>query len=112
MKYKLKYFLNCAIVTAAIFYTDQQVSQNIPELPQLYANASDAVVVVYSFDQNDDMVGVASGVIVSADGLIFTNYHVIQYANKITIRKGTEKYSDIKIIALDRENDAAILNRL
>lgn len=109
MNYNIKNFLRCILIMAALCYTDQQLSQNITDPKQLYANTSEAVVVVYSFDKEGDVVAAASGVIVSADGLIFTNFHVIEYANEIKIRKGTDTYSDVKIIALNRENDAAIL---
>ena len=54
--------------------------------------------------------GAGSGVIISADGYIVTNHHVIDGANKITVtlRDGKTNY-DAEIIGSDADNDIALL---
>ena len=54
--------------------------------------------------------GAGSGVIISEDGYIVTNHHVIDGANKITVtlRDGTTTY-DAKMIGSDEDNDIALL---
>lgn len=53
--------------------------------------------------------GAGSGVIVSSDGHIITNHHVIEDATKITVRtKGGEEYS-ATLIGSDQKADIAVL---
>ena len=54
--------------------------------------------------------GAGSGVIISADGYIVTNHHVIDGANTITVtlRDGTTQY-DATLIGSDADNDIALL---
>ncbi len=62
------------------------------------------------FSQRYAAKGAGSGVIISDDGYIVTNYHVIDGANKITVtlRDGTSSY-DAKLIGSDEDNDIALL---
>ena len=62
------------------------------------------------FSQRYAAKGAGSGVIISDDGYIITNYHVIENANKITVtlRDGTTSY-DAKLIGSDEDNDIALL---
>ena len=53
--------------------------------------------------------GVGSGVIVSADGSILTNHHVVEGANKITITTHDNKTYDAKIVGTDQPSDLAVL---
>jgi Do/DeqQ family serine protease len=53
--------------------------------------------------------GVGSGVIVSADGSILTNHHVVEGANKITITTNDNKTYDAKIVGSDQPSDLAVL---
>ncbi len=53
--------------------------------------------------------GVGSGVIVSADGSILTNHHVVEGANKITITTHDNKTYDAKIVGSDQPSDLAVL---
>ena len=54
--------------------------------------------------------GAGSGVIISSDGYIVTNHHVIDGANtiKVTLRDGTTSY-DATLIGSDEDNDIALL---
>ena len=62
------------------------------------------------FSQSYTAKGAGSGVIISEDGYIVTNHHVIDGANKITVtlRDGTSTY-DAKLIGTDEDNDIALL---
>ncbi len=53
--------------------------------------------------------GIGSGVIVSADGTILTNNHVIEGASKIKIEMNDKRVLEAKVIGTDRLTDLAVL---
>lgn len=53
--------------------------------------------------------GAGSGVIISKDGYIMTNNHVIEGANKITVTTLDEKSYDATLVGTDTTNDVAVL---
>jgi len=53
--------------------------------------------------------GLGSGVIVSADGTILTNAHVIDGADKITVLMSDNKSFDAKLVGTDKPSDLAVL---
>ncbi|HTK39090.1 MAG TPA: DegQ family serine endoprotease [Pyrinomonadaceae bacterium] len=53
--------------------------------------------------------GVGSGVIVSADGTILTNYHVIDGAEKITVSTNDNKSFEAKVVGSDQPSDLAVV---
>lgn len=63
-----------------------------------------------SFQQQYIQQGAGSGVIISKDGYIVTNYHVIEGASKIsiTLRDKTE-YTDVKVVGTYSAGDIALL---
>ena len=67
-------------------------------------------VVTGMFTQQYVQQGAGSGVIISEDGYIITNYHVIEDSNNITVtlRDGTTSYNAV-VIGSDKENDIALL---
>ena len=53
--------------------------------------------------------GLGSGVIVSADGYILTNNHVVEGAEKITVLMSDNKSYTAKAVGLDKPSDLAVL---
>lgn len=53
--------------------------------------------------------GLGSGVIVSADGTILTNNHVVEGADKIKIEMNDKRTFDAKVIGSDQPSDLAVL---
>jgi serine protease Do len=53
--------------------------------------------------------GAGSGVIISSDGYIMTNNHVINGANKITVTTSDKQSFDAKLVGTDSTNDVAVL---
>lgn len=53
--------------------------------------------------------GVGSGVIVSANGSILTNFHVVEGAEKITVQLIDNKTYEAKIVGTDQPSDLAVL---
>ncbi|HWP31889.1 MAG TPA: trypsin-like peptidase domain-containing protein [Fimbriimonadales bacterium] len=75
-----------------------------------------AVLAVYKhessfFDPNRELrtVGAGSGVIVSSDGYIVTNYHVVEGAEAVTVRMLNGKVLPAKIVGKDELTDLALL---
>jgi S1-C subfamily serine protease len=60
-------------------------------------------------DRKYEQVGTGSGVIISADGYIVTNNHVIEEANELEITLNNKKKYKAKIIGKDAANDIALL---
>ena len=56
-----------------------------------------------------EQVGTGSGVIISADGYIVTNNHVIDGANDIEIILNDKKVYKAKVIGVDKNDDIALL---
>lgn len=67
-------------------------------------------VVTGNFAQQYVRNGAGSGVIISEDGYIITNYHVIEGANSVTVtlRDGQTSYT-AAVIGSDSDNDIALL---
>ncbi len=53
--------------------------------------------------------GMGSGVIVSADGLILTNAHVVKDADEIKVNLSDKRSFDAKVIGVDPESDIAVI---
>jgi len=53
--------------------------------------------------------GIGSGVIVSKDGYILTNYHVVGGADKIRVTLYDEKKFDAKVVGSDPKTDVAVI---
>jgi hypothetical protein len=69
-----------------------------------------SVVTVLAFDQNGKGLGLGSGFIITSNGLIVTNYHVIQGASKVEVLNSEiGKFSVRGIVNASRKLDFAIL---
>lgn len=60
-------------------------------------------------EQKRKMQAQGSGVIVSADGYIFSNHHVVKNATKITVLLADNREFKAKLVGADPETDVAIL---
>lgn len=85
-------------------------------IPEIAALASSSVVEIYteavrSGGRMGQYVseGAGSGVIISADGYIVTNNHVIEGSSKITVRCSNGVDYEAELIGRDRKTDLAVL---
>lgn len=77
---------------------------------ELFARASRAVVKLQAFDAAGRPFKLGSGFFVSADGLLVTNFHVIQDASSITAEVDGRPLLTVKgVVAFDRGADLAIV---
>ncbi|MCK4667078.1 DegQ family serine endoprotease [Candidatus Dependentiae bacterium] len=53
--------------------------------------------------------GLGSGFIITEDGYILTNFHVIKNANKIKVRLEDKREYDAKVIGTDEQSDIAVI---
>ena len=54
-------------------------------------------------------VGVGSGFVVDRDGTIVTNYHVVDGAEKISVRMSDGKNFDAEVLGKDQKTDIAVI---
>ena len=63
----------------------------------------------YGIDSDREKIGTGSGVIVSPDGYIITNFHVIEDANQIEVTTNKNKSYTATLIGVDANTDLAVL---
>jgi Flp pilus assembly protein TadD len=67
--------------------------------------SSPAVVLVETLDASGNPVAQGSGFIVSADGRIITNYHVVQGANSAIVKMSNGAFFPVEGVLADSESD-------
>ena len=131
MKSTIKKSINYFLVSAAIaIATFSQLSQTQPEYLsfqtedetnniEIFSHASPAVVYVTNttlvrsspFTRNVEEIpqGTGTGFVWDKNGLIVTNYHVVQGANRIMIRLHDQSSWEAEVIGVSQDKDLALL---
>ncbi len=79
-------------------------------VPELTKAMAPAVVFIGNVDSKGQVASIGSGFVVDADGIIVTNYHVIQGANALQIKmKDGEIYDRVEVMDHDERRDIAVL---
>lgn len=87
-----------------------QAQQTTVSGGDLYKLASPSVVLIEVYGDDDKVSGSGSGFIVSSDGEILTNYHVIAHTKKATVRLANEDaYDDVTVLDIDKRKDIALI---
>ena len=88
----------------------QSTAQAIPTPRQIAANAHAALLIVRALGAGGDTLGLGTGFLVGPDGRFVTNYHVIQEAARLSVKRldGGE-YQDVSLVAADPASDLALM---
>jgi len=80
------------------------------DVAEVVAQADPAVVLINAYDENDKPFSLGSGFIISTDGIVVTNYHVIKRAVRIEVKLPDQrKFSVAGVIDYNPQIDYAIL---
>ena len=100
-------------------YSEKQQNNVSSQLPatgpltpgQVYTKNVNAVVAVNTRIETGNGYGesAGSGFIISADGYVVTNYHVVQGAKQVTVIPHDGKEMEAKVVGTDSANDIALL---
>ena len=87
------------------------VSINTSKAAQRPPHSNDPWFRFFFGDQNSDQlqIGLGSGVIVSAEGYILTNNHVVEGADEIEVTLNDGRRAQAKVIGTDPDTDLAVL---
>ncbi len=105
MKYGLPLVLASVLSFPLAAQTQHPVSAG-----ELYKAASPSVVLIEIYGNDGKVSGSGSGFIVSADGAILTNHHVIAHTKRATVRLANgDAYDDVTVLDLDKRKDIALI---
>ncbi|HEY3250924.1 MAG TPA: trypsin-like peptidase domain-containing protein [Ignavibacteria bacterium] len=96
------------IIIALIFVKSPLFSQQELSAEKIYDMVNNSVVVVLAYDNTGNMYQ-GSGVVISNDGWVVTNYHVCKDADKIEIKHYTNEFKNVETIVSDEQKDILIL---
>jgi len=95
---------------APLYAQTAQTQSASPKPEEIYKSSSPGVVLIETYGTDGKVAGSGSGFLVSADGKILTNYHVIQHTNQATVRLANEDaYDTVEVIDVDKRKDIALL---
>ena len=91
-------------------YAADQSKENIPSVEELVMTVRPSVVTIRHVGRGGNDAGLGTGFIISSDGLIATNLHVIGEARPISVELADGRIFDVtEIHATDRNADVAVI---
>lgn len=103
--------INSLLLAVALGASSLYAQQPILSLPELARLVSPSVVLITTRDQEGNPLGQGSGFIVSSDGLIATNLHVIEGASAASVQiSNGDIYDTVLVADVDRRRDLALLS--
>ncbi len=98
-----------ALLTALTGWSGR-AQQTAPNMSDLVKSTVDAVVLVVVNNENGKAIAEASGFVISADGRIVTNHHVVAGARSATVKLNNGAFFPVEgIVADDPDHDLAII---
>jgi serine protease Do len=107
-----------AVVNISTTQKAQSKVHGLPEgfeMPDLPEDSPFGELFKYFFDQEEgdpgyrDAKSLGSGFIISADGYVLTNYHVVKNADEIIVRLNDRRELRGEVIGTDKRSDVALL---
>lgn len=97
---------------AVVNISTTQIIRNVPNLPNL--PEGDPFYELFrrfapQLPREQESQSLGSGFIISADGYIMTNAHVVDHADKITVRLTDKREFAAKVIGADKRTDVALI---
>ena len=102
--------------------TTQKIKSGLPELPEGFEmpefpeDSPFGELFKYFFEQEEngepsyhDAKSLGSGFIISKDGYVMTNYHVVKDADEIIVRLSDRRELNGEVIGVDQRSDVALL---
>ena len=87
--------------------------ENTPEqeksLQEIYADCSPSIVGISGFQNDSEGFFWGTGIVLSSDGLILTNTHVIEGCDRATVTLANEQKYEAKLVGADVISDLAVL---
>jgi putative serine protease PepD len=96
-----------ATASSTVSTTDVSNSTDTTDLAAIVKNVEPSIVTVTVDSAQSTSLG--SGVVVSSDGLILTNHHVIDSDGTVSVRLSTGKTVPAKVVATDTTHDLALV---
>jgi len=97
------------IIILSLFIPSQLISQTELSPEEIYQKVNDAVVIVLSYDSNGELRNQGSGVVVSEDSYVLTNYHLMENSIRVKIMHGNLLIEEVEIIGENIEVDLLVL---
>lgn len=96
--------LSCATVVSKTEYSDRN------EIQKIVQDQGRSVVCIVMYDEKGKPLSIGSGFFVSRDGMIATNYHVVEkgYGAIISTLDG-KTYKDVYLLSKDKDMDIALI---
>ena len=88
--------------------SDDGDDQDVPEIFKRFFGPGGAPVP-HSHGGGGQRISMGSGFVISADGYVLTNNHVVDGADQITVRLSDRRELDAKVVGTDAQYDIALL---
>ena len=107
---------NSSSVTTEVLYSNQEegtyakaINKAIDTVVQISTKATSSTTNIFGQSTTSDATVLGSGVIISSDGYIVTNNHVVEDASEVSVILNNDETYDATIIGTDTKTDLALI---
>ena len=85
-------------------------TEEVKTIPQIIKDIKDSIVIIHTKNKKEEISGEGTGFIISKEGIIATNYHVLAgaYNAEVKLADG-RKYNKISLVTANSDKDIAVI---